>query len=189
MSKIYLPRFTLADAERAAETWGANCGPGAVAAMMGLTLDELRPAMGDFERKGYTNPTLMIAVLKRIGAKFHVLTIDRTIIKLGWPIYGLARIQWEGPWTAPEAPPKWRYRQTHWIGSARGQNGDIGIFDINCMNNGTGWCSIDDWQAVIAPALIANYPRANGKWHITHAIEIDRASVRQSVPSPGTAAA
>ena len=39
------PRFSLSDAERVQDEWGANCGPGAVAAICGLTLDELRPHM------------------------------------------------------------------------------------------------------------------------------------------------
>lgn len=36
-------RFTLEDAQRASQEWGANCGPGAIAAIMGMTLDEVRP--------------------------------------------------------------------------------------------------------------------------------------------------
>ena len=34
------PRFTLDDAERAWRDWGCNCGPGALAATMGMTLDD-----------------------------------------------------------------------------------------------------------------------------------------------------
>src|SRR5580700_11291869 len=49
------PRFTPADADRAYEEWGMNCGPSALAAVMGMTFDEVRPHMGDFERKHYTN--------------------------------------------------------------------------------------------------------------------------------------
>lgn len=33
------PRFTMDDMIRANEEWGANCGPGAIAAIMGMTLD------------------------------------------------------------------------------------------------------------------------------------------------------
>jgi hypothetical protein len=58
------PRFTEADANRAHDEWGANCGPGAIAAILALTLDELRPYMGDFESKRYTNPTLMWATVR-----------------------------------------------------------------------------------------------------------------------------
>jgi hypothetical protein len=123
------PRFTIEDADRAHKEWGANCGPGALAAITGLTLDEVRPHMGDFERKGYTNPTLMNFALRRIGRPWR---------KIGatWPRYGLVRIQWEGPWMDPGVPMPARYRYTHWIGSALGRHDSRGIFDINCIRCG-----------------------------------------------------
>lgn len=65
-------RSTHEDANRAADEWGANCGPGAIAAICGLTLQELRPHMGDFEGKGYANPTLMWQVLRNLGVRFKV---------------------------------------------------------------------------------------------------------------------
>lgn len=161
------PRFSLHDAVRASEAWGANCGPGALAAILSMTLDEVRPHMGDFERKRYTNPTLMFESLDRAGAKWR--SIGTT-----WPCYGLARIQWEGPWTAPGVPIRARYRHTHWVGAATIRN-EVGIFDINCINNGTGWVRIKEWETIVVPWIIMEaVPRANGKWHITHAIEVDR---------------
>lgn len=59
-----IARFTVVDADQAYATWGCNCGPGAVAGVLGLMLDEVRQHMGDFERKGYTNPTLMFKTLR-----------------------------------------------------------------------------------------------------------------------------
>jgi hypothetical protein len=59
MTDTFAVSFTEADAHRAYDEWGANCGPGALAAIAGLTLDKVRALMGDFETKGYTNPTLM----------------------------------------------------------------------------------------------------------------------------------
>jgi len=160
--------FTLADAERAHDEWGANCGPGALSAIMNMTLDEIKPIMFavGFEDRLYTNPSMMNAALRIIRRPWR---------KIGarWPDYGLVRVQWEGPWTQPSVPMVARYRYTHWIGHFRGQN-SRGVFDINCMNNGTGWCAIDDWERVIAPALCGNYPRASGGWHITHGIEIEK---------------
>jgi protein gp37 len=75
------PRFSAADVERANAEWGANCGPAAIAAIMGMTLDEVRPHLGDFESKHYTNPTLMFAVLDR-APKFLPYT---WFVKGGWP--------------------------------------------------------------------------------------------------------
>jgi hypothetical protein len=159
--------FTFADAERAYDEWGANCGPGAVAAIMGMTLDAVRPIMAaeGFEAKHYTNPSMMNAVLQRIGRPWRKIGAD-------WPQWGLVRVQWEGPWTKPGVPMRARYRYTHWVGSARGA-GDWGIFDINCMNNGTGWCSLANWRGIVVPYILQQYPRASGTWHVTHAIEVE----------------
>lgn len=167
---VIRPLFTVEDADRAYDEWGANCGPGAIAAIMGLTLDQVRPHMGDFERKRYTNPTLMWATLRRLGAMFSYRGGD--LGRENWPAYGLARIQWEGPWTRPGAPIAARYRHTHWVGARRTQT-SVGVFDINCMNNGSGWVDVSDWVGTVVPWLLSVCePKASGQWHITHAAEI-----------------
>ena len=160
-------RFTLDEAQAAADTWGMNCGPGAIAAVLGLTLDELRPSMGDFERKGYTNPTLMWAILNAINARWYLVKPPSQ-----WPRYGLARVQWEGPWTAPNVPPRVAYRHTHWVGSRIiGDNHEI--FDINAMCAG-GWISKREWAAELVPWLLKECePKASGHWHLTHSVEVE----------------
>ncbi len=152
------------DAYSAWELWHANCGPGAIAGILGLTLDALRPHMGDFERKGYTNPTLVYAALDSLGVEWR---------KLGraWPDYGLVRVVWEGPWTEPGVPARAWYRQTHWIGTSL-IRGARGIFDINCINNGTGWVSLPDWERVVVPWLTDEIKRATGAWHVVNGIEV-----------------
>lgn len=174
-------RFTAEDADRAAEVWRANCGPGAIAAMTGLTLDELRPYLGEFEAKGYTNPTLMWETLGRLGAKWRLIKPPTA-----WPRYGLCRVQWEGPWTAPGVPMRVRYRHTHWIGcislrplaASRLMDVEAGIFDINALGNGTGWCSLADWSNFLVPWLLREVaPKANGKWHLTHIVELEERSL------------
>lgn len=163
-------RITLETAQRAHDEWGCNCGPGAIAAVCGLTLDEVRPHMRDFERKRYTNPTLMWSALRSLGVRFSFRSGD---LGRQWPRYGLARIQWEGPWTRPGVPVRAAYGRTHWIGvDARSAN-DVGIFDINAMGNGSGWCALEEWADVIVPWILREcVPRADGGWHITHAVEI-----------------
>ncbi len=170
-------RFTAADADLAHETWGANCGPGALAAILGMTLDEVRPHMGDFESKGYTNPTLMWEALKSAGVRRFSYRGGH-LGRENWPRYGLARIQWEGPWTAPGVPIRARYRHTHWVGAATLWSG-IGIFDINAIGNGSGWCSREDWERTLVPWILENcVPRADGNWHLTHVVEVDPAFAR-----------
>ncbi|WP_428673677.1 hypothetical protein [Reyranella sp.] len=164
-------RFTAADAKRAHEEWGCNCGPAALAAICGLTLDEVRLLMGDFEAKGYTNPTLMAESLLRARVSWYRRQVRQ------WPTYGLARIQWTGPWTKPGVPPRVAYRHTHWVGAMRSlqRTGAIGVFDINMIANGTGWAALEDWQSVLVPWLLGECePKADGGWFITHTIEVER---------------
>jgi len=167
-SVIRPPRFSADDADLAYEQWGANCGPGAIAAICGLTLSELRPHLGDFEQKRYTNPTLMWSVLDRIGIRWRLV---RPIA--AWPQYGLARVQWEGPWTRPEVPVRARYRYTHWVGACAVDPENIGIFDINAIGNGSGWCSLENWSRIVVPFILEEcVPRASGGWHLTHVVEV-----------------
>lgn len=179
MTKPPALRFTLADAEKASDAWGCNCGPSALAAVTGRTLDEIRPLMGDFESKRYTNPTLMLDSLNRTGARFWKVE--------GMPTIGLLRIQWEGPWTEPGVPMRVRYRHTHWIAICQpeayaiwlpGKIGpNAGIFDVNAMNSG-GWITYSDWACTLVPWLLKEaVPKANGRWHVTHRIQVEAPSL------------
>lgn len=160
---------TLEQMEKANADWGANCGPGALATVIQISLDDVRPHMGDFEQKRYTNPTMMNNALRSIGRPWRKIGAQ-------WPKWGLARIQWEGPWTQPGVPMAARYRHTHWVVSAISET-THGIFDINALGNGSGWCSLEDWSDEIVPWILRHcVPRANGQWHITHAIEVERPS-------------
>lgn len=162
-------RFDESDAKRAFDEWGSNCGPGAIAGVLGMTLDEIRPHLGDFERKGYTNPLLMWDILRRLGIVYTV----NTRAPVWWPAYGLARVQWHGPWTEPGRPARVAYRHTHWVGVAGGDTLDVGIFDINAMNSG-GWISVSDWAGTLVPWLMEDEPRWNRRWSLTHAVEVAR---------------
>ncbi len=183
-------RFTEDEANAAAEEWGFNCGPAAVAAICGLSLSELRPHLGDFEQKRYTDPALMVRILKNIGVK--VLSFDRLkwrfemerTGRVPWPRYGLARVQWEGPWTKDGVPMAARYRATHWVGVNYADPDNIGIWDVNCLNNGTGWVSLSAWTTTLVPWLLDKcHPRADGKWHLTHIVEIEQ---RRLIPGTRT---
>jgi len=169
------PRFTEADAQCAFDAWGCNCGPSALAVVMGMRLDEVRPHLKGFDEKRYTNPLMMYDALRSIGRPWRRLNVRSVAPGLRdrwfWPCFGLSRIQWEGPWTEPGVPIQARYRKTHWVGVMRANRG-VGIWDINAMNNGSGWCSLEDWTRVLVPAITAQYKRASGAWHITHSIEV-----------------
>jgi hypothetical protein len=161
----FAARFSRDDMQRAADTWGANCGPAALAAVTQRTLDQVRRHLGDFEQKRYTNPSLMWAALRSLGICWFGTN------PLRWPMHGLARVQWEGPWTAPGVPIVARYRHTHWVGSRATDTGTL-IFDANCMCVG-GWVPLEEWTKEVVPWLLRECERgANGKWHLANCVEV-----------------
>ncbi len=174
-------RFSPADAELATCQWGFNCGPSALCAVLGMTPDEIRPLMGDFERKRYTNPKLMLEVLRRSGAN-HRMTYRSD--EPGKPLpqlrNGLVRIQWSGPWTNPGVPVMARYRMTHWIAIQAGCALDV--FDVNAIRFG-GWIERETWEARLVPFLLTFLlkecvPGADGGWWPTHGIEVESLAPR-----------
>lgn len=168
-------RFTAADVDLAHDTWGLNCGPAAFAAILDLTLDEARRHFGpEFEAKRYTNPTLMFAALRSAQCRWRLLPGSRAVgASVDWPTYGLVRVQWMGRWTDPGVPIAARYRMTHWVGAAR-RDAEIGVWDVNAIGNGSGWCALADWSNTLVPWIMEGYRGANGQWTLTHAIEVER---------------
>lgn len=174
-------RFTAADVLRANADWLASCGPVALAAILGLTLDEVKPYfMPAFP--GYCTPTKMFEALRRSGRQWTALQRGFSGADLPWPRWGLARIQWEGPWTAPGASKRWAYTHTHWVGVSQGTGSRgqylIDIFDVNAVGNGgpleDGWGPLEWWSRDLVPLLTVDIPRASGGWHVTHSIEVQQ---------------
>lgn len=169
-------RFTIEDAQKASDEWQFNCGPGALCAILGLTPDELRPNLGEFEAKGYTNPTLMKETLGRCGAKWHqTYRGDSPHLMQEFAKNGLIRIQWGGPWTKVGVPMRVRYRKTHWVGCrfVEGSKNVFQIFDVNAMCVG-GWLSFGEWSERLVPWLLKKcVPKHDGTWWATHTLEVE----------------
>lgn len=172
-------RLTLDELNALHDEWKFNCGPASLCAVTGLTPAELRPHMLDFERKGYTNPTLMFAVLRAIGIPFEVHKEQRTDVPthaVPWPSFGLCRIQWGGPWMKKDVPERARYRHTHWVATCDALGGSVGrgVFDINAVGDGcSGWIALDEWHSKLVPWLIEEaVPKGDGTWSIAHAVEL-----------------
>ncbi len=169
------------DMDLAWNVWGCNCGPASCAAILGVTLADVRLAFEEygFAEKRYTSPTMMRNVL----ATLSVSHTERKIVSLfevnKFPWAGLVRVQWEGPWTEPGANPKWAYRHTHWIAAWRPPSltprdeppppgGRLPVvFDCN-----RGLISFAEWEKEVVPRLVAMTPRADGGWHVTHSWEV-----------------
>jgi len=159
-----------------ASKWGFNCGPGALCAVTGKTPSEIRPHMNGFEEKGYTNPTLMKQALASLDLPYsRVFECKGAKTAEGWtyPNFGLVRIQWAGPWTAPGVPVRVRYRHTHWIATRNPR--DREVFDVNAVCAG-GWIPFREWSRELVPWLLEKcVPKANGNWWPTHCWEINPA--------------
>lgn len=76
---------------------------------MGLTLEEVRPALVNY--KGWMSPTQVIQALTTLGQKF---TLTKGL-KTQELCNGINRIQWEGKWLNPGAPPRLAYFHTHYV--------------------------------------------------------------------------
>lgn len=181
--RLEKPEYSITkdDWEAAQKEWQPNCGPNALAVMTGLRLMEVCPLIPNFKERHYTNATMMTAALRRLGVPFHERD-DSDCDGHTLTRYGLCRLQWEGPWTAPGVNPKWAYRHTHWIGAAEFDLSllarPIGkwpsqlvlfVFDFNF-----GWHTAETWEREHLPGLIQDCcdKRATGGWWATHRLEL-----------------
>jgi hypothetical protein len=143
-----------------------------------MTPEEIRPHLLDFERKGYTNPSLMAGILRGLRIPFK-----RTFEQKGacrrdaletavYPHRGLVRIQWDGPWCDLGRPVRARYRHTHWI-AVRGEGArDREAFDVNAISVG-GWLPWREWFSDLVPWLLKQAKsKGNGQWWPTHCWEL-----------------
>lgn len=164
-----VPRFTREDLAAAYAAWGCNCGPSTLAVVTNKTLDDVHAHIAKFDERRYTSPKMMVSALDSLGAAYKYKKWRK------WPDFGLARIQWGGPWLLPGAAPSARWRHTHWVAVDSRNPNNIGIYDHNVMSavNHTGWCSLHNWSGILVPWLLNECePQADGTWYTTHAIEI-----------------
>ena len=63
--------FGLEEALSAQADWGMNCGPGALAGVLGLSPEEIRQHLSDFPDKQYTNEIMLEAALEDFNINFR----------------------------------------------------------------------------------------------------------------------
>ncbi|NOJ92037.1 hypothetical protein HMI51_03625 [Corallococcus coralloides] len=155
------PLFTPSDLLAANAAWGANCGPGALAAVLGVPVMGLRPHFP----KPWTTPTVMQAALTATGRRFQ--------LHQGFPagdLLGLAFVQFRGTWDT--APERAQYRHTHWVGLQR-TGVSVVIYDVNVGDAG-GWLPSEEWKASVLASLMAGRRGASGLWRIRVTLEVMR---------------
>lgn len=158
-------QFDIHDQQRAWDLLGSNCGPGAIAALCGSTPEAVARLLGEqfLKLKGTTEIMLRQAL--------DDLVMPWEDAAPGWVDYGIARVQWDGPWIHDPDPFK-KFRHSHWIGVSTRGLPHVMIFDINAISVG-GWISLSEWDAVLRPWLLeACEAEATGRWHISEAIRL-----------------
>lgn len=152
--------YTPPDVIAANDAWGANCGPTALAAVLGCPVMDLREAFAWFPQPAHTTPTRIEQALR------HLTLVGRTggwsrVADTDWPrspFRGLAMMQWTGPWTdEPEAP--WARRvapiHTHLIGLAEGAITPM-VYDVNQGTDEApgAWVPRKTWVTRTTPDLL-----------------------------------
>jgi len=149
---LYAP----SDVDAAYESWGANCGPCSLAAILGVPVADVRQYVNGFDKKRYMNLTDMMAALTAAGRQFD-------LVPRRFPVHGLAFIQWKGPWDSHVLRA---YQHTHWLGI----DGEM-VYDLNAD---ASWVKRDLWKKAM-PVLIRDEMKgATGDWYVRKGIEVHR---------------
>jgi len=170
VSLLYVPT----DVDEAHDAWKANCGPCAVAALLGREVNAVRELFEPWP--GYTNPTKIREALKRAG-KMCVPTSAEAL-----HTSGLGFIQFEGPWEAGGA--RAAYRHTHWVALARRfavvpdpttgldqpPQPHLFVYDAAVCDQG-GWILLDFFSRRIIPLYLEDQPKATG-WGFRLVLEV-----------------
>lgn len=144
------------------ETWGATCGPAALAAAVGMEVLPLRR----FWKTRWTTPTTMKEALTGLGVAFAVHAALASHHQRG-----LLFIQLRGAWDCK--PVKAQYPHTHWVAFARQTDG-LSIYDGNAGSRTRwgGWFPSEEWKRTILQQIVASKKGASGGWWIRTVVEI-----------------
>lgn len=148
------------DVDEQHELWGANCGPAALAAILGRTVAEVRPLIQPF--KGYMHAGDLehaLMCVPRVSVRRQNFTVihGRGSRSRPWPTHGLAVIQIDGPWCDLKNP-RAAYKYTHTVAVDR-----RGAFPRVYDGNATMWLHEADWQREIMDEIVRT-KRATGWW-------------------------
>lgn len=156
------------DAEAAHKAWKATCGPCMLAAMLRVPVNAVRKLFPEFPSRDYTNLTAMKLAL--YGA-----LVPYNVVKATELAYGLAQVQFTGPWSQPEVNPKVSYLHTHWIGLATTPEYGLLAYEINAgsLEHIWGqWVPMAFWESEVLPLLLTQHPRADGGYHFRWTCEL-----------------
>lgn len=171
--------YTPADVDAAHDAWKANCGPTALAALLGMELAAVRPAFPWFPERPWSSPSqIMQAIVSARGEQNATrLSVDRYAGARGevtrLPSFGLATIQIDGPW-CQLSNPRVAYRYTHLVASQK-VDGEVWVYDVNAGPDERpgAWGPSGWWAQHIMPLLVQGKKGATG-WFVKVSIEVRR---------------
>lgn len=186
--------YTPPDLDEAADTWEANCAPGAVAALLGRPLADVRRGFPWFPERPWTSPTQLTdavcSLLPRAGGNWTTYgpayrgqsPVEQ--FKL-LPRKGLVVVQFDGPW-CDLANKRAAYRYTHVAASRHTGLGPY-VYDVNAGSDAApgGWVNVWAWAGVLEE-LRETYKRSTG-WFVRGVLELDGVdlSAGQAVSTEG----
>ncbi len=137
-------RFSEADFYDSKNRLVANCGPGALAAIAGMSLKDLMRDIPDFHETGGLTFERMKAELTRLGMRWRLHGDE-------WPPHGVAIIGWmerdrSGPQICRHTKFTNANRRRHWV-AVSGRM----IFDPFAANK--GWLPENEWKRSVLPRL------------------------------------
>ncbi len=155
------------DVDEQHRIWGANCGPTALAAVLGMSVAAVRPiveAVQGGKFIGYMNAGHLVDCLRQAGRSSWRTDCGRGEVR--WPkTRGLCVLQFDGPWCEPGVPAKARYRYTHIVAAIAD-----GLLIYDC-NNDDVWLPRPKWEREVIAGLVSSTKRATG-WYTSTSIDV-----------------
>ena len=158
------------DVTAAYETWQASCGPAALAAVLHRPLAQVRHLLAGYDQRGYMNPTHMQLALGGARCWWQKLRPGED-----GPSYGLAFVQWLGPWCDKGVPVAAAYRKTHWVGMALCEDTGLMLYDINAcseMSHDGAWVPWRWWHEEVRPEITKTIKAATGGSYIRWSCDV-----------------
>lgn len=162
--------YTPTDMDDANIEWRANCGPGALAALLGLQVMDVRPRFPHFPEKARTNLTQMQEAMGRSRRETPVP--PKELAPTGpFPRIeraAMVQIQWTGRWTTPAANPRYAYldalKNSHWCAARMTEHG-LWVYDVNFDGPVSGgWMPVATWERDIATMFVKEKKSRTG-WY------------------------
>ena len=144
-------KFTAQQYYAAYKAYGANCGYGAAAAILGITPDDVRRLVPGAEKAGGIGVKEMRSAIVRSGWGYRDIGANP-------PSYGVAVVKFGG-----EENPG------HWVAVCGSK-----ILDSYSMSLSSGWIDAARWGREIAPKVAKYFPGTTNKWWFDFGLEIER---------------